>query len=108
MPTERMKLPKPADLVRFRVTYSIELARGSSIISSALKTDTRRAAIAEIADEFRAFHGSAHVLVFLDLLEEKLTARHAPEAAEAVRGYRQSLSSVGQTRTRRTVRVSAQ
>jgi hypothetical protein len=92
MPLERLKVPKPADLVRFHATFWVDVARGSSIISSTIKSESRSAAVAEMADEFQARHGRQYLLVFLELLVQRLVERNAPAGAEAVRAYSQSLT----------------
>jgi predicted kinase len=102
-----MKVPKPADFVRFQAAFSVDVARGSSIIGSTIKSESRAAAIAEMADEFQARHGQQHLLVFLELLAQRLGERNAPAAAEAVRAYGQALTETVPVRARDTADTSA-
>lgn len=65
--------------------YVVPLARGASHIASCLSTESRRNAIAEIADDFVRHHGKAAQEKFLFALAGKLDDRGNPEAAFAVR-----------------------
>ncbi len=94
MPVERMKVPKQSDLARFKATFSMDIARASSIISSALRPESLSTAIAEAVEEFQARHGRQNLLVFLVLLAERLVERNAPVAADALRDHAQSLTNV--------------
>jgi hypothetical protein len=101
MPVARMKIPKPGDTARFRGTFSVAVARGSSIIFSTITVDSRNAAILETVHEFEKYHGRQYLLVFLDMLVERLNERQASVAAAAVRDYALTLQDAPARRSRK-------
>jgi hypothetical protein len=60
-----------------------------------------------MADEFQARHGRQYLLVFLELLVQRLVERNAPAGAEAVRAYSQSLTGATPPRAPATADTSA-
>lgn len=101
MPLTRMKTPKPGDTARFRGTFHVDVARGSSIIFSTISADSRNAAILETVHEFEKHHGRQYLLVFLDMLVERLNERQATVAAAAVRDYALTLQDAPARRLRK-------
>ena len=82
--------PRPgrqADKNRYRTTYLLELARGSSFISSTLGADSQHAAIAEVLREFGLRYGKDKLPLFRDLLAESLQDRGNLDAARAVLNF---------------------
>jgi hypothetical protein len=82
--------PRPgrqAEKNRYRSIYLLELARGSSYISSALGAASQHAAIAEVLREFGLRHGNDKVPLFRDLLAESLEDRDNLDAARAVLSF---------------------
>lgn len=59
---------EPVRLVQARLTYMLELARGSSHIASTRKPDTRDRAIAEALQGFAEVHGLPLLYTFRELL----------------------------------------
>jgi hypothetical protein len=80
-------LGRQAEKNRYRSTYLLELARGSSHISSTLGADSQHAAIAEVLREFGLKYGKDKLPVFRDLLAESLEDRDNPDAARAVLSF---------------------
>jgi len=80
-----VKRPKPTDLLRFRLAYFVEIARGSSVIVSTLSSATRAAAISEALDDFVYWRGKEDLPVYVALLAERLEERGEPDAAKDVR-----------------------
>lgn len=76
-----------ARLVRARLTYMLELARGSSHIASTRQRDTRERAIAEVLQGFGEHHGQQLLAVFRELLAQATEQRGDREAAAAVRDF---------------------
>jgi hypothetical protein len=85
MGTSSVKRPKPTDLIRFRLAYFVEIARGSSVIVSALSSVTRAAAITEMLDDFVYWRGKEDLPFYVELLAERLEERGKPDAANEVR-----------------------
>jgi hypothetical protein len=85
MGTSSVKLPKPTDLLRFRLAYFVEIARGSSVIVSTLSAATRAAAISETLNDFVYWRGKSELPVYVELLAERLEERGEPAAAKEVR-----------------------
>jgi len=101
MPLKRMKTAKPGDTARFRGTFCVDVARGSSIIFSTITVASRNAAILETVHEFEKHHGRQYLLVFLDMLVERLNERQATVAAAAVRDYALTLQDAPARRLRK-------
>ncbi|MGF6482481.1 hypothetical protein [Paraburkholderia sp. JPY419] len=78
---------RQAEKNRYRSTYLLELARGSSHIASTLGADSRQAAIAEVLCEFGLQYGKDKLPVFRALLAESLEDRDNPDAARAVLSF---------------------
>lgn len=83
----RKKINSGVALVQGRVTYLLEVARGSSHIASTLKQDTLNRAIAEVFEGFRQVHGIPGLSVFRELLAEDVEKRGNQGAASAVRHF---------------------
>jgi hypothetical protein len=71
-----------------RVTYMLELVRGSSHIASTRKPETLNRAIAEVLEEFSQLHGVAALGVFRELLAQDVERRGNQGAASAIRSFR--------------------
>ncbi|SIT39278.1 conserved hypothetical protein [Paraburkholderia ribeironis] len=76
-----------AEKRQFSSLYLMELARGSSHIASTLSPATQHEAIAEVLQEFRLQHGADKLLLFRDLLAQRLKDRENPQAAQAVLSF---------------------
>jgi hypothetical protein len=74
-------------LAQGRMTYMLELARGSSHIASTRKPETRDRAIADVLEEFRKVHGAQALDVFRELLAQDTERRGHAEAGAAVRHF---------------------
>jgi hypothetical protein len=70
-----------------RVTYMLELARGSSHIASTRKPETLNHAIAEVLEGFRRLHGEPGLGIFRELLAQDVERRGNQGAASAVRSF---------------------
>ncbi|WP_188131174.1 hypothetical protein [Paraburkholderia panacisoli] len=70
-----------------RVTYMLELARGSSHIASTRKQETLNLAIAEVLEGFSQLHGVPGLGVFRELLAQDVERRGNQGAASAVRSF---------------------
>lgn len=77
-----------AVMARARDFYMLELARGSSYIASALTSETRDRAIAEVIGEFRALYGDQEFALFRKLLVAELQRRGKPDAVAAVTDFK--------------------
>ncbi|WP_027801789.1 hypothetical protein [Paraburkholderia dilworthii] len=71
-----------------RIAYALELARGSSHISSTLTPETEQRAIGETLAGFCETYGEAELAVFQELLAEELRRRARHETALAVISFR--------------------
>ncbi|CAD6526599.1 hypothetical protein LMG28727_02174 [Paraburkholderia kirstenboschensis] len=71
-----------------RLTYAVELARGSSHISSTLTPETERRAIVETVAEFCELYGETNLPLFQKLLAEEVQQRGKNEAALAVAQFK--------------------
>ena len=76
-----------ATLAQGRVTYMLELARGSSHIASTRKAETLNRAIAEVLTGFCQVHGLQALGVFRELLALDVEQRGNQHAAAAVRRF---------------------
>jgi len=79
-------------LARGRIVYTLELARGSSHISSTRSSPTLKSAIAEVLGEFCEAHGSQSLGVFVELLARDVEQRGNQAAALAVRCFARDLA----------------
>ncbi|MFM0041060.1 hypothetical protein PQR05_09610 [Paraburkholderia sediminicola] len=70
-----------------RVTYMLELVRGSSHIASTRKPETLNHAIAEVLEGFHQVHGMPGLGVFRELLAQDVERRGHRGAASAVRSF---------------------
>jgi hypothetical protein len=77
MGTSSVKRPKPTDLLRFRLAYFVEIARGSSVIVSTLSSASRAAAVSETLDDFVYWRGKEDLPVYVELLAERLESESA-------------------------------
>ena len=82
-------------MARGRILYMLELARGSSHISSTRSPPTLRSAIAEVLGEFCEAHGSRSLGVFIELLARDIEQRGNQGAAIAVRCFARDLVGEG-------------
>ncbi|WP_063910516.1 hypothetical protein [Paraburkholderia monticola] len=71
-----------------RVTYMLEVVRGSSHIASTRKPETLQHAIVEVLEEFRQLHGVPGLGVFRELLAQDVEQRGNLGAASAIRSFR--------------------
>jgi hypothetical protein len=78
-------------LVQGRLLFMLELARGSSHITSTRKPESRDRAIAEVLEGFSKVHGLQRLDIFRELLAEDTERRGHLEAAVAVRHFGESL-----------------
>jgi hypothetical protein len=78
-----------------RLAYVLELARGSSHISSTLSRETERRAIAETLTEFCQLYGEKEAAVFQKLLADELRQRGKRDAAAAVAQFRFACNTFG-------------
>lgn len=85
--TTRRRNRCPADVLRYKCLYVVELARGSSHIASTLTSATLQVAVAEVMNEFVQQYGKETLSVFRELLADRLDERQSPEAASAVRRF---------------------
>jgi hypothetical protein len=81
--------------------FCLDVARGSSIIFSTISADSRNAAILETVNDFQKHHGRQYLLVFLDMLVERLNERQDSVAAAAVRDYALTLQGAPARRSRK-------
>ena len=81
-----------ATLAQGRVTYMLELARGSSHIASTRKAETLNRAIAEVLTGFCQVHGLQALGVFRELLALDVEQRGNQHAAAAVRRFAPELT----------------
>ncbi|CAB3650269.1 hypothetical protein LMG24238_01102 [Paraburkholderia sediminicola] len=72
-----------------RMTYMLELARGSSHIASTRKPETLTGAIAEVLEGFCKLHGVSGLCVFREVLAQDVERRGNLGAASAVRSFSQ-------------------
>jgi hypothetical protein len=93
---ERAGMPKKniagATLAQGRVTYMLELARGSSHIASTRTPKTLNRAIAEVLTGFCQVHGLQALGVFRELLALDVEQRGNQHAAAAVRRFAPELT----------------
>ncbi|WP_025600014.1 hypothetical protein [Burkholderia sp. WSM2230] len=76
-----------------RLAYLLELARGSSHISSTLTPESERRAIVETLTEFCELYGQAQVALFQQLLAEELRQRGKRDTAGTVAQFKFVCSS---------------
>jgi hypothetical protein len=72
-------------MARGQIIYMLELARGSSHISSTRSPPTLKSAIAEVLGEFCEAHGSQSLGILVELLARDIEQRGNRAAAIAVR-----------------------
>jgi hypothetical protein len=93
---ERAGMPKKniagGTMAQGRVTYMLELARGSSHIASTRKAETLNRAIAEVLSGFCQVHGLQALGVFRELLALDVGQRGNQDAAAAVRRFAPELT----------------
>ncbi|PCE27054.1 hypothetical protein BWP39_09705 [Paraburkholderia acidicola] len=70
-----------------RMTYMLELVRGSSHIASTRKPETLNGAIAEVLEGFCQLHGVPGLGVFREILAQDVGRRGNLGAASAVRSF---------------------
>lgn len=70
--------------------YSLELARGASVIASTLSDASLLNAIDETLSAFCARYGRDDLEAFVLALAERLTQRNRPDAADLVPAWRPS------------------
>lgn len=68
--------------------YTLELARGASVIASTLTQSSLMQAIGETLSAFVANHGTADLDGFVLVLGERLIQRHRADAAEVIGNWR--------------------
>ncbi|ASL42166.1 hypothetical protein bAD24_I01660 [Burkholderia sp. AD24] len=81
------KISSGVVMAQGRVTYMLDLVRGSSHIASTLKPETLNSAIAEVLEGFRKSHGRPDLKVFRELLAQDVEKRGNQGAASAVRAF---------------------
>ncbi|REE18355.1 hypothetical protein B0G71_1363 [Paraburkholderia sp. BL27I4N3] len=81
-----------ATLTQARLTYMLELARGSSHIASTRTPETLNRAITEVVDGFCQVHGLQALGIFRELLALDVGHRGNQDAALAVRCFAPELS----------------
>ena len=74
-------------LANARMTYHVELARGSSHIRSTLSAESRELAIAEVIGEFCVAYGNRDLGIFRQLLSDDLRKRGRGDDACVVACY---------------------
>jgi hypothetical protein len=87
-PAMLKKKMSDARMARSRVLYMLELARGSSHISSTRSPDTLNVAISEVLNEFVDLYGADELEIFQELLALEIEQRGNSNAAQSVRYYR--------------------
>jgi len=73
--------------------YTLELARGSSVIASTLTRSSLMQAIGETLSAFVANHGTGDLDGFVLVLSERLIQRDRADAAEMIDNWRPAGSS---------------
>lgn len=73
--------------------YTLELARGSSVIASTLTRSSLMQAIGETLSAFVASHGTGDLDGFVLVLSERLIQRDRADAAEMIDNWRPAGSS---------------
>ena len=81
------KINSGVAMAQGRVTYMLELVRGSSHIASTRKPETLNRAIEEVLEEFRQLHGVPGLSIFQELLAHDVGKRGNQGAASAVRSF---------------------
>ena len=95
----KRRKPSSRSRVFYLDMYALDLARGGAHIASALTPETRLSAIVEVVTGFRRKYGDEDLGVFLSMLDARLEARMAYEAAELLRGYIAELAVSMSSRT---------
>jgi hypothetical protein len=91
MPT---KINSGVAMAQGRVTYMLEVVRGSSHIASTRKPETLNRAIEEVLEEFRQLHGVPGLSVFRELLALDVEKRGNQAAAAAIRSFSSRESTI--------------